>query len=153
MGWISSAAVTKQQLQNGFTGYLRDAKCSVPADGNLIREEIASSYSEDIVDKAVAAVIRMGMVTAHLRQADELAGPLGDVSIWGIGFAWAALGFLAVSAGHVEAQELYCRGKTPWEVWLMLFQGLCWTIVVVHSPPDRLAFATGSLKFLGVPFI
>ncbi|CAK0881830.1 unnamed protein product [Prorocentrum cordatum] len=156
--WASGAAVTAWQLQNGFTGHLRDARCSVRADGERIRNELASSYVGDgasstgylrLVDKNVADIIRMGMVSAHLRQAEELAGPLGDVSIWGVGPTSIGLIYLAMTAQQIEGG--WCGGHTSWEIWFILLQGLCWTIILARSPHDRVAFATGALTFLVPP--
>jgi hypothetical protein len=158
--WASAAAVTTQQLQNGFTGHLRDAKCSVPADGARIREELASRHKGEndngtdhlrLVDKNVGDIIRMGMITTRLRKAEELAGPLGDVSIWGLGPASIGLLYLAVTAKQIEGG--WCGGQTSLEIWFVLLQGLCWTVVLARSPPDCVAFATGSLTFLLVPNI
>jgi len=156
--WASAAAVTAWQLQNGFTGQLRDARCSVQADGERIRNELASSFVGDgtnstgymrLVDKNVADIIRMGMVSAHLRQAEELAGPLGDVSICGVGPTSIGLIYLSMTAQQLEGGG--CGGHTSLEIWFILLQGLCWTIILARSPHDRVAFATGTLTFLVPP--
>ena len=42
----------------------------------------------------------------------------------------------------------WCGGHTSWEIWLVLLHGICWTIVLARMPPDRVAFATGSLTLI-----
>jgi len=142
----SAAAVATQQFQNGFTGHLRDAQCSVFADGEAIRREVASSFSERLVDKNVGDIMRMGIVTEHLRQAEELTGPLGDVSIWGFGTSTIGLIWVAHIAKQLEGG--WCGGATSWQIWLVLLEGLCWAAVVARLPPDRVAFATGSVTLV-----
>ena len=90
--------------------------------------------------------MRMGMVTAHLRQAEELAGPLGDVSIWG--FSTLSLGLIYWTLIAKQLEAGWCGGHASWEIWLVLSQGILWTIVLARSSPDRVAFATGSLTLV-----
>ncbi|CAK0888635.1 unnamed protein product [Prorocentrum cordatum] len=142
----SAAAVATQQLQNGFTGHVRDAKCTVPADGEAIRREIRLSFKEHFVDKNVRDIMRMGIVTKHLREVEELVGPLADVSVWGFGTASIGLIWLVLTAQQLEGG--WCGGATSWQIWLVLLEGLCWAAVVARLPPDRVAFATGSVTLV-----
>jgi len=95
--------------------------------------------------------MRMGMVTAHLRQAAELAGPLGDVSHWTFGSIPIGVLYWIGSIAQIEGG--WCGGATSWVIWLVLLQGICWTIVLACLPPDRVPFATGSLSLILVPFV
>jgi len=142
----SAAAVATRQFQNGFTGHIRDAKCTVPADGEAIRREIRLSFRENFVDKNVRDIMRVGMVTKHLREVEELVGPLADVSVWGFGTASIGLIWLVLTAQQLEGG--WCGGATSWQIWLVLLEGLCWAAVVARLPPDRVAFATGSVTLV-----
>jgi len=78
---------TKQSnyLRQGFTGKVRHASTSNPADGERIRNIIFDSGAEAAVDEAVQVLLRMNLSTKELRTATSRAGPLGDASSWSRG--------------------------------------------------------------------
>lgn len=72
-------------LRRGFTGKVRNASTSNPADGERIRSIISESGAEAAVDEAVQVLLRMNLSTKELRSATARVGPLGDASGWSRG--------------------------------------------------------------------
>merc|ERR1711924_288031 len=142
--WGAEAATQAQQLQNGFTGRFEDAQCSCPADGERIRRELADSGSEKALEQAVSVLIRMGMSTRHLRQAEERAGALGNASAWSVFktfFIDLSMCMVPLSIVRTIPPE-----QPTWPYWLASLEGVLYAIIFACVPPDRKAFAANSLS-------
>jgi len=154
----SAQKLESQQLLNGYTGHVLDAKCTVQTDGDFIRGEIEASGGYEGVDKAVHILINAGMSTFDLQEAaDEGVNIRGAthskysklVSTWGHWLLYSlATGFHRRRASYVIP------------VWrkvisvITFMQALLFGVILATFPRDRRRFATDSAaKFVWFGFV
>jgi len=65
--WGIEASPQADELRRGFSGKLENANCTVPEDGERIRQEWRQQGCENEVEQAIAGLIDMGLSTPNLR--------------------------------------------------------------------------------------
>jgi len=144
--YLKEASWQTVELQNHYSGHLGDAQCTNPEDGENIRRELSDSGNEDMVDQAVAVLIRMGMSTPDLQKTAERVGALGNASRWSsFAIAWF-FGYLWMTVPIEQMQIGGCGGLAGWSLWLMVVEGLMWATIFLRAPTDSKAFVAKSLQ-------
>ncbi|CAK0821305.1 unnamed protein product [Prorocentrum cordatum] len=143
--WAVEAAQEKVNLSSGYTGHVRDARCSVPEDGEQIRSELHGQ--ESAVDHCVEVLIHTGLSTRHLRDAAERAGRLGNVSNWYTASVVAQAGGIWV---WLPAHSVWWGDSCTFDhgatAYLCVLEGVTWFVLFGCSVGvDRRAFAAKSL--------
>ncbi|OLQ09808.1 hypothetical protein AK812_SmicGene6582 [Symbiodinium microadriaticum] len=133
------AAKQAKQLREGFTGHMRDATTSNPADGERIRNTIDQSGAEAAVNEAVAVLLRMSLSTPELRLATSFSGSLGNVSNWSRGI-FAIVVTVWVSAAFNSALWRIEPGF-QWIPFAVAAEALIVVIGFPLLPRDRRPFA------------
>jgi hypothetical protein len=143
--WLVEAAQEKANLCLGYTGHVRDARCSVPEDGEQIRRELRDK--DQAVDLCVEVLIRTGLSTSHLRLAAERAGRLGNASNWYMASVVSLAGAIWVwLPAHAAWWGYACTWDNGATAYLCIVQGIVWSVLFVFViGPDRKAFASKSL--------
>jgi len=122
--WMIQALEQQQELLHGYTGKLRDAVCSVPLDGQRIRDEIANSGEESRVDDSVHVLIQATMSTRGLRLAHERGLDIRFAGHYRCSltfFGWSYWVLLAAQVAHDA-------GSLCWVAWLPLLLALLWAV-------------------------
>jgi len=142
-----------EKLTRGYTGSLRDAKCSDPSDGQRIRDELSSSGEEAYVDEAVGVLISAGMSTPCLREAAALVGELNQAGRWNSIHIYAASFFTFVYPlinFFVDTESLHtmCLGSWRWIYLLEALESIAWAVLFIMQRPDQRGFTVRCLALM-----
>ncbi|CAK0846071.1 unnamed protein product [Prorocentrum cordatum] len=144
--WAVVAVREKVNLSLGYTGHVRDAQCSVPRDGELIRGELHEESREFAVDQSVECLIRTGLSTRCLRDTAQRVGKLGNVTNWYLASIVSQAGILWV---WIPAHSLWsdvCILDHGISAYICIVQGVVWSVLFAFVlTTDRKAFAAMSL--------
>jgi len=149
--WLAEAILEASELQKGYTGCVKDAQCSQEEDKARILEEITNNGEMDALNRAVAVLLKTGICTPHLCKAADVAGDLGDATVYNLSLAfgcqwvWCCLPFVILELGDCSSSSCV--------LWLSSVEALLWVLIFLTMDIDRRAFAanTMSLFVLGMP--
>ncbi|CAK0829566.1 unnamed protein product [Prorocentrum cordatum] len=153
--WLVEAAQERANLLKGYTGHVRDARCSVPEDGSQIRRELRDQDAN--VDHCVEVLIRTGLSSKHLRSAARIAGGLGNCSNWYMASVVSAVGALwiympAHSAwwgDDCTSEHDECTHACLTAAYACVVQATIWCVLFRFVlGPDRRTFASKSLLLM-----
>ncbi|CAK0817123.1 unnamed protein product [Prorocentrum cordatum] len=152
--WAVVAAREKVNLCLGYTGHVRDAQCSVPEDGELIRGQLQEQYQELAVDQSVECLIRTGLSTRHLRETAQRVGKLGNVTNWYLASVVSQAGGIWVWLPAYSLWDDVCVFDRGISAYVCIFQGISWLVLFAFVvDTDRKAFAARSLDTMLVGLV
>ncbi|CAK0802297.1 unnamed protein product [Prorocentrum cordatum] len=147
--WAVVAVREKVNLSLGYTGHIRDAQCSVPADGELIRGELQEETQEIAVDQSVECLICTGLSTKLLRDTAQRVGKLGNVTNWNLASIVGHVGGIWVWLPAHSTGSDVCTVDHGISAFICILQGVTWSVLFVFVlSTDRKAFAATSVVTL-----
>ncbi|CAK0886213.1 unnamed protein product [Prorocentrum cordatum] len=147
--WAVIAVREKVSLCLGYTGHVRDARCSVNEDGQRIRAELLEGSQELAVDQSVECLIRTGLSTRHLRDTAQRVGKLGNVTNWYFASIVMHAGVVWVWFPAHSLWANVCILDNGISAYICILQGLIWSVLFTFVlSKDRKAFAVMSLDTL-----
>jgi len=147
--WAVVAAREKVNLCLGYTGHVRDAQCSVPEDGELIRGQLQEQYQELAVDQSVECLICTGLSTKLLRDTAQRVGKLGNVTNWNLASIVGHVGGIWVWLPAHSTGSDVCTVDHGISAFICILQGVTWSVLFVFVlSTDRKAFAATSVVTL-----
>ncbi|CAK0795348.1 unnamed protein product, partial [Prorocentrum cordatum] len=147
--WAVVAVREKVNLSLGYTGHIRDARCSVHADGELIRGELQEETQEVAVDQSVECLICTGLSTRLLRDTAQRVGKLGNVTNWNTASVVSHVGGIWVWLPAHSTGSDVCTMDHGISAFICILQGLTWSVLFAFVlSNDRKAFAATSVVTL-----
>jgi len=147
--WAVVAVREKVNLSLGYTGHIRDARCSVHADGELIRGELQEETQEVAVDQSVECLICTGLSTKLLRDTAQRVGKLGNVTNWNLASIVGHVGGIWVWLPAHSTGSDVCTVDHGISAFICILQGVTWSVLFVFVlSTDRKAFAATSVVTL-----
>jgi len=152
--WRDEAKHESFELENGFTGALRDAKASCDNDREVILQELARSGEEENANHAVAVLMKAGISTTALRTVADRIGELQDCRNWSLLLVTFGMGLFLLPSNVItlarderfsmDGYSIFECSK-PWLPWLCRVEGLVWLTFLAVMRSDHRAFAAKTL--------